>query len=113
MQLDYILSLGLYSRIDLGIHYEGWGVEQTANYLYQFGITNQESIEKIYHGIIEEPANYLKYFVGYLEITELKETAETKLGKDFVLKDFHKFLLDLGPAPFSVIENYMNDWISK
>ena len=41
----------------------------------------------------------------------LREQAEAALGEDFVLKDFHKFLLDIEPAPFYIIEQSMADWM--
>ena len=42
---------------------------------------------------------------------ELKKTASSELGSKFDLKAFHTFLLDFGPAPFYIIEDYMDDWI--
>lgn len=34
---------------------------------------------------------------------------EDHLDKDFDIKDFHKQLLDLGPAPFPILRKYMPD----
>ena len=68
-------------------------------------------IYKIYDIMIEEPANYLKYYVGYLEICRLRTRAEDTLGDKFVLKEFHEFLLTIGPAPFSIIEEREDIWI--
>ena len=59
----------------------------------------------IYNTLLEEPAVYLPYAVGYLEIMDLKEKAENTLGDAFCVKDFHRFLLDIGPAQFDIIEN--------
>ena len=60
--------------------------------------------KKIYQAIVEDPANYLKYYVGYLEFDALRERAANTLGSSFDLKDFHQYLLALGPAPFSLLE---------
>ncbi|MCR5703935.1 MAG: hypothetical protein K6G85_04880, partial [Eubacterium sp.] len=38
-------------------------------------------------GLLEDPANYLKYYVGYLEIINLQKTMQKTLGKDFSLKE--------------------------
>ncbi|SCP99223.1 DUF885 domain-containing protein [Anaerobium acetethylicum] len=113
LQLNRSLTLGLYSSIDIGIHYDGWDVEKTASYLERYGITGNRIVEQIYHGIVEEPANYLKYYVGYLEFLRLRDIAETKLGYEFKAVNFHEFLLMTGPAPFDILEKYMNEWISE
>ena len=41
------------------------------------------------------------------EIYQLRNTTEEALGEDFDIKDFHKQLLNLGPAPFPIIETYL------
>jgi len=46
-------------------------------------------------------------------IEELKKEAQNKLGSQFSLKDFHKFFLSTGTAPFSVIEDYLVKWIEE
>ncbi len=105
------VSLGLYARADIGIHYENWTIEDTANFLSGFGITNTDNIHSIFQAIVQEPGNYLKYYLGALEIEQLKERAQAALSDKFVLKNFHEFLLSMGPAPFPVIESYMEQWI--
>lgn len=110
---DEITSLGLYAYIDMGVHYEGWDREDTAEYLSGFGIDDEEVVDEVFEIIVEEPANYLSYFIGYLEFMELRETAEKELGDDFNAKEFHQFLLEMGPAPFYIIEDYMDDWMKE
>ena len=61
--------------------------------------------------MVAEPASYMPYTLGYLEIADLKKDASEKLGSDFILKDFHKFILSIGPAPFDIIEERMDKWI--
>ena len=61
--------------------------------------------------MVAEPANYLQYIVGYLEIEELKETAKEDLGDKFQIRDFHRFILETGPAPFSVIEERLDEYV--
>ena len=41
----------------------------------------------------------------------LREKAEDALDDKFDAKEFHKFILEIGPAPFDTIENYMQRWI--
>jgi len=55
----------------------------------------------------------MEYYVGYMEIMEMLGTAKKILKDDFNLKDFHTFLLNTGPAPFSVIQPAFRTWLSK
>lgn len=106
--------LCIYARIDIGIHYEGWQTKDLEKYLNSVGITpNINVINNIFSTIVADPADHLSYAIGYLEITELREKAKKMLGENFNLKEFHKFLLDIGPAPFDIIDKYMNKWISS
>ena len=72
-------------------------------------INDKELVTLLYETILEEPALYPQYGIGYLEIMELKKKAESKLSDRFSLKDFHTFMLDVGPAPFTVIEERLNE----
>ncbi|MCI8416978.1 MAG: DUF885 domain-containing protein [Lachnospiraceae bacterium] len=107
------LSLGIYARADIGIHYRGWDLEQTAAFLDTFGVRGETTVQNIYRAILENPSNYLKYYLGYVEIEKLKEQAMTALQEDFQLKEFHRFVLSIGPAPFSVLEQYLKPWIES
>ena len=48
-----------------------------------------------------------------VEIMEMREEAEKTLGNRFSAKEFHKFLLDLGPVPFSVTRKYFKLWLRQ
>ena len=111
-QLNHSLTLCLYSMLDVCIHYDGYTLDETKEFLSTFGKFSDEGVTQLYQYIAEEPANYLKYYIGYLEILRLREKAENALQDKFVLKDFHEFLLSIGPAPFSIIEKWQEMWIS-
>ena len=108
-----MISLGIYAQADIGIHYDGWTLEQTAAFLENYGIHSRKTAENIYAAILEAPSNYLKYYLGYVEIEELKEQAQAALDESFTLKEFHEFILSTGPAPFPVLEKHMEAWIQK
>ena len=55
--------------------------------------------------ITETPANYLKYYVGYLNFLDLKEEQQSLLGENFDLKSFHQKILEIGPVQFRFCEN--------
>jgi uncharacterized protein (DUF885 family) len=106
-------TLALYAILDINIHYEGWDMDQVKDYLNQyFRINDSSVITDIYYDIAENPANYLEYYVGYLEIINMKQEAKRTLGDAYSDLDFHRFLLDIGPAPFRVIRPYFNEWLT-
>lgn len=102
-QSNFIATLCLYSKIDIGIHYEGWDFEKTIENLAASGITDKEVIKEIYDYVVAEPGNYLKYFVGYLEIMELREAYKELAGEAYTDKDFHTFILEEGPMSFTLL----------
>lgn len=104
--------LALYALVDYQVNYEGMTVEELGEFLHElFRISNPEAADSLYQIVCEDPANYMKYYVGYLEISEMREKAEEVLGNDFDAKAFHTFLLDFGPAPFSLIWKHFDEWL--
>jgi len=112
LKANNIVILCMYARADIGIHYQGWSKKTVIKYVTNF-IGDAEIASRIYNTLLEEPAIYLPYAVGYLEIMELRNKAESTLGNQYSAKEFHRFLLDIGPAQFGVIDNYMDLWIHK
>lgn len=107
-------TLALHALLDININYYGWGKEEVAEYLSQhFGISERDVTDQIYSYMLSSPVNYLNYYVGYLEILHMKERAELTLKDRFNLKEFHTFMLDIGPAPFTVIQPYFEEWLSS
>lgn len=107
LQKNSSVILGLYSAADIGIHYKNWDLAKTAEFFSSYGITDENAVRQIYELIVADPANYLKYYVGYLEILELKKEAVKREKGDFSQKQFHKAILDIGPAPFDIIQKYL------
>ena len=107
------MTLNIYSHLDLYVHAYGWTEEQCASYLKKFGITGAETAHNMFLLVKQQPANYLKYYLGYLEICALRDHAKETLGDTFDLKEFHKFLLDYGPAPFEILEKNLNVWLKN
>ncbi|MCR1841989.1 DUF885 domain-containing protein [Murimonas intestini] len=103
-RLNRSIMLGVSSLLDIAIHYHGYSREDTAAYLEKLGLKNSDSF---YDMILEAPANYLKYYVGYLCFSDLRDSVKKVQGENFSLKDFHEEVLTIGPAPFSVLEKYM------
>ncbi len=107
LQKNSSIILGLYALADMGIHYEGWSRMDTVAFFSNYGITDSETIERIYELIIGSPGNYLKYYIGYVEFLELKKDWDEEKGTGFSQKEFHEAVLKVGPAPFDIVEKYM------
>ena len=107
LQKNSSIILGLYALADMGIHYEGWSRMDTFAFFSNYGITDAETIERIYELIIGSPGNYLKYYIGYVEFLELKKDWAEEKGTGFSQKEFHEAVLEVGPAPFDIVEKYM------
>ena len=102
------LQLCLFSILDIMIHYENASYNEAAGVLKNFGVENPDSAKAVYTYITEEPCNYLKYYLGYLEILELQKTAQALWGEDYSDYNFHKFYLDCGPSDFTTLGERLN-----
>ena len=103
LQKNNSVILGLYALADMGIHYDGWSVTDTVRFFSDYGINDPNTVQSVYKLIIGSPANYLKYYIGYLKFYELKKEMADALGNQFSQKEFHRAVLDVGPAPFEIV----------
>lgn len=103
------MQLCLYSMLDIMIHYDGASYNQIANVLEGFGITDSDSCRGIYTYIAQEPCNYLKYYLGYLEILSLQEQAKDLWGEEYSDYRFHCFYLDCGPSDFLSLQERLEE----
>ena len=107
-RIDSLLA----ARIDLGVHYEGWDLEQTAKYLAGFGISDAETADSVYLAVITDPTNPLPYVVGAIELRGMRLRAQKELGDAFDLPSFHQAVLDCGPAPFGIVNQSVDAYIA-
>lgn len=105
-QHNRAFTLGLASLLDIGIHYHGYTPDEVTAFLVRLGF-EETTADSLYQTILQSPANYLQYYVGYLNFKRLKEQQLTMLQENFSLKNFHQQILTIGPAPFSLLENYL------
>lgn len=100
--------LSLYASIDMGIHYDGWTLADTACFLQKYGIGNISAAKNIFALVVSEPAHYLKYYIGYLEFLELKKEAEETMQDSYSNIRFHSAVIEMGPAPFDLLRKYLS-----
>lgn len=110
LQRDQSALLSLYATADLGIHHDGWSFEKMVEFFGEYQIKDEETLTEIYQLIVEEPAHYLKYYIGYLEFLHLKESAEKLYGEQYSDYRFHEALMKMGPAQFSILEKYLPEY---
>lgn len=107
LQKNQSALLSLYATADMGIHCDGWTLRDTVDFFQKYHITDKQVIQEIYQLIVEEPAHYLKYYIGYLEFLNLKAYAKKKFGGDYSNYRFHQALMKMGPAPFAILKKYL------
>ena len=104
-RLNRNIQLCLYSLLDIAIHYEGATPAKVQAILRELGITDEETVAAIYEYIVEEPVTYLKYYLGFMEFTLLRDAAQNMWGEDFSLQRFHRFVLETGPSDFQGLQS--------
>lgn len=105
-----IANLGVGAILDIKVNYYGMDREEAVDYFSDY--LDAGAVNQMFDYVCKNPAVYLPYVVGYMEIEEMREEAEAKLGENFDAKKFHKFILDMGPAPFSIIREEFAQWVS-
>lgn len=108
LQHNQAATLSLYATADIGIHYFGWEKEKIAAFWSEYGVDDTATVKRITDLILEEPGNYLKYYVGYLKFRQMREQLALE-NKNFSVSAFHEAILRTGPSPFSVLEETVRD----
>ena len=96
---------------DIGIHYEGYTLEQFTDYMSQSGFAlDEDSAKALYAQLQANPAVFEPYYVGNEVIQDLKESAQEKLGEDFTDKGFNQAILECGNMPFEVVQRHVDSY---
>ena len=107
-----LLTYCLVIAADIGIHYEGWSLDEFENYFTEMGLSIGSG-DALYAQLQANPAVFETYYVGYHEIMDLREKAEDALGENFDAKAFNEALLESGTAPFNVVERHIDAYIEN
>ena len=98
-------SAALYTRIDIGIHYEGWSLDKTYNFMSRYYSVTKGDVRNLYRQLCEVPTNYPMYFFTYMKLCDMRDYA---LENGATLKEFHTAYLDCGPLPLRYVEEYIH-----
>ena len=111
LQHNQAATLSLYASSDIGIHYRGWKKPEMVKFWSDYGIDEEETIDAITDLVLEDPGNYLKYYVGYLQFRQLHEKYAQKYGKQFDAVAFHEAILRTGPSPFAILDEQIEKYL--
>jgi prolyl oligopeptidase len=95
--------------VDTGIHEVGWTREQALEYFKAHA--PQASVAEV-DRYISWPGQALSYKMGQLEILELRNEAEKKLGTKFDVREFHDVILRDGVLPLEMLGEQGKKYIS-
>ncbi|MDO4292362.1 MAG: DUF885 domain-containing protein [Eubacteriales bacterium] len=100
ISLQRDLQINLFSLLDISLHYDNASQAEILRSLESFGLPADTSL-RIYDYLRTSPAAYLKYYVGYLEMSALRERARAQWGEAFSPERFHRFVLEAGPSDYA------------
>ena len=98
--------------IDIGVHYMGWTLDETLAYLNSVPLLEfipDEVLIDSFHSTIRNPSRAIPYALGLVEMRNLQEHFEELLGDDFQMRAFNEVFLSMGPAPFPLVREWMED----
>ena len=99
--------------VDTGMHYFDWSRQDAINYFLDNSAKTKQDVMNEVDRYINWPGQALAYKIGQLKILELRAKAESQLGEDFDIKDFHHEVLKRGALPLDILEEYINQWIEQ
>lgn len=112
-QLTYEMWRAVRLVVDTGIHFYGWDREKAVTYFQSKMPKTRMEAEVEIDRYITWPGQALAYKVGQLKFRELRSKAESALGTDFNVREFHDELLRHGSLPLDVLEKTVHAWIEN
>ena len=105
--LENDLTLLLETRIDFGIHYEGWDIDTCVKYLNSHGLwVTKSSLQRIYTLLVCDPCYFVKYGMGYVWTKNIMDNARSQYPKA-TDKQIHTAYLNGLTGTFDQIEANM------
>jgi uncharacterized protein (DUF885 family) len=99
--------------VDTGIHAKGWTRQQAETFFLMNTPLAENNIRNEVDRYITWPGQALAYKLGQIEIRQLRQEAETRLGPAFSLPAFHDTLLGSGAVPMPVLREIVEAWIQQ
>lgn len=99
--------------VDTGLHSKDWSREKAIQYSLDNEAESEAGITSEIERYMANPGQALSYKIGQLKILELRSKAEKQLGDAFDIREFHNQVLETGCVPLALLEDKINEWISK
>lgn len=102
----------LETRLDIAIHYQGWGASEIGLYMSELGY-DSSSAGEIYNLLIETPASYPAYGYGKLMFYNLHEEAKEILGAYYDEVEFNAMLLSNGWTNLDLLQETYEEYMTN
>ncbi|MYA67175.1 MAG: DUF885 domain-containing protein [Gammaproteobacteria bacterium] len=112
-RLSYEMWRAVRLVVDTGIHYQGWSREQAQDYLAENSALSLHNVRTEIDRYIAWPGQALAYKIGELTILELRGRAESELGENFDIRDFHDAVLLSGGLTMDMLEQEIERYIEN
>tara|TARA_B100000902_G_C27312901_1_gene919469 strand:+ start:1923 stop:3629 length:1707 start_codon:yes stop_codon:yes gene_type:complete len=112
-QLTYEMWRACRLVVDTGVHSKNWTRKQMIDYMTENTALSIHEINTETDRYISWPGQALSYKIGEIKIRELREKAETALGKKFDIREFHEIILNEGTITLSIMEKRINSYIQN
>jgi uncharacterized protein (DUF885 family) len=99
--------------VDTGIHAKGWTRQQALDYLARNTALSMHEVATETDRYISWPGQALAYKLGELKIKALRKRAESELGADFDLREFHDEILRSGSVSLDILDSLVQDYIRR
>ena len=91
----------------MGIHYNGWTLTETHDFLSKYYNISLEQTQSIYERLIEVPNNCQHYYFTYFKLCDMYDLVSSTLGDNFDVVEFHEKILNCGPIPLKYVEKHV------
>ena len=99
---------------DIGIHYDGWNVDEFSQFMDDCGfVMDEQAYQQQYAQLQANPCTFEPYYVGYHEFAAMEATVRQQLGDSFSPMEFHESILESGAAPFSVVQKHVDEYVQR
>lgn len=98
--------------VDPGLAVLGWSRRQALDYMLAHVPEGEGYLESEVDRYIADPGQATAYMIGRLEIERLRREAESRLGKQFDIREFHDRLLESGSVPLSFLRPHIEAWLA-
>ena len=99
--------------VDPALAVLGWSRRQALDYMLAHVPESKGYLESEVDRYIADPGQATAYMIGRLEIERLRRDAESRLGKQFDIREFHDRVLENGSVPLSFLRSHVEAWLSS